>query len=399
MSNPPYKVLICAMAFPPSPIGPAAYASRLALGLSTKGVEVVVVAPRGEPESCAVFDRGQPYRVDRFHPGRSLLGRYAAAGRCLQAAIRRFAPDSLWTTNGMATRVAGLLPGLGKRVPPLVSCMRGTDIVSHRGRGRFKRLLGASQFRCYRHSVAIAAASDFLKQVALGLGVEGEKIFVNPPGIDLDQVDQIARDPAGLRARYPLLGDGPLVLTVGRLSKQKRVDTCLRAVARLAASHPELCYAVVGDGPERAALERLAARLGLGDRVLFTGALAPMSVELYEFYRRAQICLMAAVGEGLSNFLIETGAFGIPGVGVADGGIPEVLRDGQTGLLATPEDEADIAAQIARLLGDPAWARQLGGAARQRVEQDFSLEALTRRSYGVLEAVVAGRSVGQAVLL
>lgn len=385
------KVLIFAMAFPPEAVGSGTYAHRLARGFAEKGCQVLVLALQDQQGRCADFDREQPYRTLRIPRMGSVLQRYLEARTWLRRMLAEFRPDSLWTTNGMATRVAGLVRELDGVGVPVVSCMRGSDIVNRLpGKGPGARLESLFQRRCYRHSAAIAAASQYLKGIAVGKGVDGEKIFINPSAFDFGQLDGYQYDPARLLARFPALAGRKIVLTVARLVEQKRVHLLVRAVARLVERVPELCFAVVGDGPDQERLGELVEELGIGGQVLLVGQVAPMSVELCDFYSGAHVFAMAGVREGLPNVFMEAGALGLPSVGVADGGTPEIVRDGETGLLAAPDDVEEIADRMGQLLLDGKRAKEMGGRARRWIEEMFSAEVMVERSYRVLQGVVSG---------
>jgi len=121
------------------------------------------------------------------------------------------------------------------------------------------------------------------------------------------------------------------------------------------------------------------------------GRVSPMSAELFDLFRWARVFLLPSVREGMGNVFLEAGAFGLPSVGVNDGGVPEVVRDGETGLLATPGDVADIGDKVAQLVEDAELARQMGWRARQWIEERFSVEVMVERSLRALDEVMASR--------
>jgi glycosyltransferase involved in cell wall biosynthesis len=390
MADKPPRVLIFAMAFLPEAVGSGTYAFRLARGFAERGCRVRVLAPQDAGGRWQGFDAGQPFETVRFAAPRQVLAQYLTARRWLRRSLAEFAPDTLWTTNGMATRVAGWTPELDYRALSLVSCMRGSDITTRLpGRGLWARLESIVQRRCYARSEAIAAASEYLKRVAVAKGVDGERIFVNPSAFDFTLLDGYTYNAARVTAAYPRLADRQLVLCVARLSRQKRVHVVLEALAMLAERVPRALLVLAGDGPQRAALERRAQALGIAERVVFAGPQAPLSTPLFDLYSRAQVFVMAGVREGMPNVFMEAGAFGAPSVGVDDGGVPEVIQDGRTGLLAAPDDASDLAAKLERLLGDCELARRLGAQAREWIHQAFSGAALEERSFRVLTDVLS----------
>lgn len=373
--RPAPRVLLFGTRFPPEAAGTAAYARGLALGLASQGVDVHVLTM-----GPAVAEDGLPFPVLRLRPAAGALQRY---GRCLGALRReleRLRPDCLWTTNGMGTRVAGLLSHLPC---PLITSARGSDLRTRLpGRGPWRRLESLALRRAYRRSAGVAAASRGMARLAASRGVEADRLFVSYPAFDFTWSAGGPVEPGGP-------GTPASVLTVARLTRQKRVDVVLRAVAAAAAQMPGLSCTVVGDGPERGRLERLSGELGLARRVLFVGALRPRSAPLRAEYGRASVFALTSVEEGLGNVYIEAGAFGLPSVGVDGGGTPEVVVHGRTGWLVPADDPAATAQGLLHLLSDHEARRRMGREARLRVQAEFSVEALGRRSAEVVSAVIA----------
>ena len=174
--------------------------------------------------------------------------------------------------------------------------------------------------------------------------------------------------------------NGP-VLFVGRLEERKGVAYLIDAVARLGDHGPTL--EVIGDGPERAALEAQADALGIARRVVFRGKVT--TEELRASYARAAVFVLPSVvdargdTEGLGVVLLEAMNYGTPVVASRIGGIPDIVEDGISGLLVPAGDEAALTTALARLLAEPALARRLGDAGRQRVRARFSWETIIRR--------------------
>ena len=386
MSQRPPRVLLFGLEFPPSAAGTAVYARALAGALAARGLDVLMVTQADPGESWRSVDADLPFPVVRLPHTTRVPRRYARAFRGLRRALAEFQPDCLWTTNGMATRVVGLLPGLGHLGLPLISCCRGTDIRTRLpGRGLGRRLESLPQRRCYRHSAGIAAACLDLKRTAVAKGLDGSRIFVSHSAFDLRRLPPPDRP---VRAT----GAESLVLTVARLTAQKRVDVALRAVAAALERGAAARYVIVGHGPEAEHLQQLAGELGVADRVEFRGRLEPMSPELFGLYARADVFLLTSVGEGLANVFIEAGAFGAPCVGADSGGTPEIIRHETTGLLAPPDDVGAAAAHLVALLSAPERAAAMGRAARQWIVEEFGLETMGQLSeLAVRQAMERGR--------
>src|SRR5207247_9789408 len=145
---------------------------------------------------------------------------------------------------------------------------------------------------------------------------------------------------------------------------------------------PDVAYAVAGAGPGRERLEKLTHKLGLGDRVRFLGGVSDQ--DLPAFYNLASVYVGASrraerLGvEGFGMSLVEASACGLPVVAGDSGGIPEAVRDGETGLLVPSEEPAAFADAISRLLADAALARRLGDNGRRAVEGHFNWDRVVR---------------------
>jgi glycosyltransferase involved in cell wall biosynthesis len=172
-------------------------------------------------------------------------------------------------------------------------------------------------------------------------------------------------------------GEVPTLLAVGRLVPKKGLCYLVQAVGLLRRRGREVTLLVVGDGPERQRLERLAVEEGVADRVRFLGELPHEAV--IPLYARGDIlalpCVIDSSGDrdGIPNVLLEALASGMAVVSTPVSGIPEVVEEGRTGLLVPPADPAALADAIEALAADPALRRQLGEAGRDRVVQRFDI--------------------------
>ena len=165
-------------------------------------------------------------------------------------------------------------------------------------------------------------------------------------------------------ARTP--GPRRTIVCVARLSAEKGHLGLLEAIAPL-----DVELALVGDGPLRAEIEQAVARLGLGERVRFVGRLDEAAT--LDAVARAGLLVLPSFMEGLPIVLMEAMALGVPVVGSRVAGVPELIEDGEEGLLFRPGDWDDLRRQIARLLDDPALGDRLALAARAKVEREFDV--------------------------
>jgi glycosyltransferase involved in cell wall biosynthesis len=178
--------------------------------------------------------------------------------------------------------------------------------------------------------------------------------------------------------------DPDTIATVGNLVARKRHADVLRALWLLRDSHPRLRWIVVGDGPERPALERLAADLELRHRVDFRGRLAP--AEALAVARRAGVFALPSVEEAFGVAYVEAMAGGVPAIGARGEPGPEEIAACGGGLrLVAPGEPEALAAELRALLDEPEWRRELGAAARANVEAHFTWEGCGRATVAAYE--------------
>jgi glycosyltransferase involved in cell wall biosynthesis len=169
--------------------------------------------------------------------------------------------------------------------------------------------------------------------------------------------------PSRDEARTALGVRGFAIGTAGRLTAQKALGDALAAVERVGGVE----LLVLGDGPERASLERQVASLGLSDRVRLLGA--GSRDDVIRLFRAADVALLTSAWENLPHTLLEALAVGTPVIATAVGGIPEVVRDGENGLLVSPGDVEAIASAIERVARDDELRRTLAANAGASVEE------------------------------
>jgi glycosyltransferase involved in cell wall biosynthesis len=176
---------------------------------------------------------------------------------------------------------------------------------------------------------------------------------------------------------------GPRLAAVGRLIPIKGLDTLLDAVARAAV--PGLRLELAGDGPLRAELEQHAERVGLRETVAFLGRVAPAGPVL----ERAAVVVVPSLGEGFGMVALEAMERGRAVIVSAVGGLPEIVADGETGLLVPPGDADALAAAIRELAADPARVAAMGAAGRRRALETFSQARCTEGIEALYEAALA----------
>jgi len=204
-------------------------------------------------------------------------------------------------------------------------------------------------------------------------------------GVDIDRFKPLAELRDGDQNDRARNGEAhvPLVLSVGRLVEKKGFPDLLHACAILKGDGYRFRGEIYGDGPMAEELTALRDRLGLGETVSFCGPVA--NPELVSVFQSADVfALTPRIGsdgdrDGLPNVLVEAMACGVPVVTTAVGGVSDLVRSGENGLVARPNDPQDVAEQLRALLSDPARRRILGDAARGTVEEGFDARAAARQ--------------------
>ena len=186
---------------------------------------------------------------------------------------------------------------------------------------------------------------------------------------------------------FDLPAGQPVVGILARLTPVKDHRTFLLAAQRIHAQMPEVRFAIVGDGPERTALEEFTCSLGIGDVVRFSGSVPSSDLVLPAF----DIAVLCSRHEGMPNALLEAGAWGIPMVATAVGGVPEIVQDGRTGLLAPAGVPETLAERVISLLQDRARRTAMGEAARQLVADTYSISSMMRHYELIYRQVAALR--------
>lgn len=235
-----------------------------------------------------------------------------------------------------------------------------------------------------RSTDAIFAVSEQLKRdLVTHVGIPAPRIDVLYNGVDLGRFDASQRDQVRAELGIP---DGELIVgSVGRLVPVKNYPLLLRALHRLGANNVTLL--LVGEGAERGALQEAARGLGMGARLRLLGH----SETVPRLLSAMDVFVLPSVSEGMSNTLLEAMSCGVAVVASNVGGNPEIIKDGQSGLLFESCDEAALCELLRTLMADAALRRRLGAAGRQRVLEDFTMEAMISR-YERLYHAIGGAS-------
>jgi glycosyltransferase involved in cell wall biosynthesis len=183
----------------------------------------------------------------------------------------------------------------------------------------------------------------------------------------------VARD--ALRHIAQTSPDAPVLIYVGSLAPEKRVDRLLRLMARLLPAHPELRCWIVGDGPLRGELETLAARWGIGQAVRFWGT----QPRVGNYLHAADLFVLTSDTEGVPMAVLEAGYMGLPVVATDVGGVAECVRHGQTGLLVPRKDEEALVTTVGSLLTNATARQVMGAAAHSLVSQNYLIDQILQQ--------------------
>ena len=361
---------------------------RLARALASEDVTVRVVAPGARGLASSESLGG--VHVDRFRyaPRRfetlayggnmaaqvrdswsakvTLVGFLGAEFRAGVRARREFQPSLVhahwWFPNGIAATWVARMGSI-----PLVTTLHGTDV-------RMARSISASRpaFRhVMQHSSAVTAVSRWLAAEAQSI------VSTRPPIVAPMPVatELFMADATVARSRR--------LLFVGRLMPQKGIDVLIDALSRLPA---DVGLDVVGDGPDRPALEARASELGVSDRVHFHGAVKQYT--LPSLYQRAAALVVPSTDEGLGLVAVEAQLCETPVVAFDSGGLPDVIQHDRTGILVSERSAGALAASIQSMLERGDKGAALGAAGRLHALATFAPESVARRYADIYRSVI-----------
>lgn len=376
------RLLVITQDFPPAVGGIETYTAELVTRWGRRDDSRVEVVAPTHPDAPSI-DEQFPGRITRVGTRPDLIPLRLPA---IIRRIRSLRPDvtfhAQWQTVGAAV-LARRLTGVPKRI---VCAAHGRELLFNPAEGvpglqsaydALRRLLlcGPDRF---------TPVSRYTAGLLHECGVPSSRCHVVPNGTDPDRFRPL--DVGPLRESLGLVED-TVLLTVGRLVPRKGIDTTLQALPTVLETVPDLTYLVVGTGPDRDRLEKLADDLGIHSHVRFSGYVD--ADDLPRYYNLADTFVMPSREarpdvEGFGIVFLEAGACGVPTVGARTGGIPDAVQDGETGLLVHPSSPNALADALTRLLTAPGLAQRLGEAARHRAVHEASWDHVAHRLWNVL---------------
>lgn len=312
------------------------------------------------------------YKINRLYGPRALAQQLRFA-RDLQASRTQIVHTYGFYPNTFAVPAARMA-----RTPVVIASIRDTGVYLRPWQKRAQKLM------C-RAADLVLVNADAIRRSLIDDGYPAERIQVIRNGVSPSAFVQRSSGHR-LRAELGVAPEAPIVAMLSRLNGLKGVDDFLHAAAKVAVRVPNARFLIIGDGVHMQngaivknggycdALKQSAARLGLADRLVFTG----FRMDVPSLLSECAVSVLPSLSEGLSNTLLESMAAGVPVVATNVGGNPEVVQEGRTGFLVPTQNPEALAHRICRVLMDRVLAAQMGDAGRQRVSEHFSIERMLR---------------------
>jgi len=386
----------------------APFIESIVTHIARQGPEVHLVLPEHREWRRPAVDDGVRFHTYRYSPLRSWTpwgySQSLEAGVKLHRSLYGLAPFVFYSARRTCMALAGrmqfdvvhahwLMPNgviaaaVSERLAlPLVISLHGSDIsVSERS-----RWMGELARRCFARAAAVTAPSEDLLERARRLGAKGI-LEVIPYGADVDALRPGEHAAQLLRDRLELDAEAVLVLGLGRLVHWKGFEFLIDAIGRLRASPPEIRLVIAGDGDLAAELTRRVQRLDLGKRVSFVGMVEREEIPAY--LAAADIVAVPSVHfrgyvDGLPNVALEAMAAGKPLVATRVGGLPQVVRHGENGLLVEERDHGALADAILTLARDAELRERMGRSGQALIHDSLNWDVVGRRFVGVYDQVV-----------
>ncbi|MFH1865783.1 MAG: glycosyltransferase [Candidatus Eisenbacteria bacterium] len=307
--------------------------------------------------------------VHEFGTGRRALSAQTVRDLSGAAAfLRREKVDILSCMLGLTTLV-GPFVGRAAGVPVVVNNQRN---MSYWLRGGARESIYGFVSRRVVDAIVVNSAAA-ANELSGRFRVPESKIRNVGVGTDLERIARA--EPAEELKRELGLGDSRVVGVVAKLSPVKGHRHFLEAAASVSRAYGDVRFLVVGDGPERARLERTAGELGISGKVRFLGVRDDVPAVL----KLMDVLVLSSLSEGSPNVVLEGMASGVPIVGTRVGGVPELVEDGVSGLLVDPGDVPAMSNAVLALLTDPDRARAMGEKGRTRATEDYDINRVVVR--------------------
>lgn len=250
--------------------------------------------------------------------------------------------------------------------------------------GFFKPRLSRIKFPCWGRKV-IAISNAVKTHLQTDLKVKPGKIELIYNGLDIGKYPQYNAEQIAESKKWIGLGPGPVIGNIARLSSVKGQNYLIDAMKEVVKRFPDAQLLFVGDGKIKEELLAQVNELGLNKNIVFIPSIQDTSSVLAVM----DVFVMCSLAEGLGLSIMEAQSMGLPVVATNIGGIPELVKDNQTGILVGPQDSASIAGAIISLLENRQLAKQLGVNAQKNIWENFTLENMITKTEKVYESVIS----------
>lgn len=373
------------------------YTYDQATSFARMGHEVhVITNSEREEEYVDIEDDVWVHRLqERIHPavgGHALYGNISLLARNYRELARIHRENPISLVVAPIWLCEGAMAACDPRFPVVMTLMTTTRILTEinpelQNSAQIRHLILLEQANAKAHAYAHAISQAIAKRVQQDCGLPSHT-FVAPLGI----ADHAQNSGAADIERQSLR-----VLFVGRIEKRKAVDILLEAAEQLIPEFPHLEFHLVGkrnededSGAEAGFLRRNAHKPEILQRVRFLGAVT--EEELRQEYGNADIFCLPSRYESFGLVLLEAMSFSKPLVAARAGGMPEIVEDGQTGFLFTPDDSRELAESLRRLIVDPALRQSMGAQGRRRFEEAYDLPVTAKALLAHYEEIMVGHA-------
>jgi glycosyltransferase involved in cell wall biosynthesis len=348
-------------------------ALRLAGALVKRHIAICVVTQRhGTLSSYEVYQQIPIHRVFAFPTGHLASASYLVSS-FLWMVCNRHTFHIIHANRSSSGLVAGLI-GFVLRKRVLYKLTRGDEIEA---KGFRTTWLGRLKVECLKRTVGkFVAITEEIEESLKQIGIPAKKLVKIANGITLDDFSQ-SYNKEQVKAEIGWPGETTLVTFVGRLVPAKGVDWLFEVWQHVARQHRQARLLIVGDGPERTALEVKVQDLGIKDAVAFVGR----QTDVFKFLAASDVFVLPSRQEGTSNALLEAMAQSLPVI-VADdllGGNRGVVNNQQDGYVIKFGDSEAFVETLCKLLENAGLRREMGRRARKKIEEEFSIESVADR--------------------
>lgn len=354
----------------------------MAEGALQAGYDVIVGCASGSGLEKVLRSMGVGIRHVNFKAG------FIGALLDVRGLCGRERPDILHTT-GFLTNNVGRLAGRMAGVPIIISTvhcepdstLQFKDGVIWRIGQKLRNVL--DRFTA-RFAGKVVAVSELIRKKLTAMGLPSDKVVTVPNAVSPELIARLAKNDSGI-----CLPPTRLIGCSGRIEAVKGFNYFIEACAILAKNNVDFHAVIMGDGPVAGELEAEVNKLGIADKITFTGWLKSLG-EVFELMSRLDVYVLPSLSEGLNTTLLEALVLERPVVATDVGGNPEIIIDRQTGLLVPPRDPRAIADAVSLLLDDPLLGEQLAAAGKKMVMEHYTLDQMIGRTLGIYEELLQG---------